>query len=146
MANTNQQAAYPPKIRARWYFLVNKAGKTVGEVCGLYAISRKWGALVQYIDRSCCIILSRPRSPGRLHSALKVIPCDGSERAIITSHYFKEYGTAPYSPFSDFISTALCKFFSKTAATVATTIEIKEMRIPIKTPPAMSSPGRAINK
>ena len=41
MANTNQQAAYPPKIRAKWYFLVNKVGKTVGEVCDLYSISRK---------------------------------------------------------------------------------------------------------
>jgi len=43
MANRNQQAAYPPKIRQKWYFLVEKAGtpKTVDEVCDLYAISRK---------------------------------------------------------------------------------------------------------
>lgn len=39
--NTQQQAAYPPKIRKKWYFLVDKAGKTVDEVCALYFISRK---------------------------------------------------------------------------------------------------------
>jgi hypothetical protein len=41
MANQNQQPAYPPKIRQKWYFLVEKAGKTVDEVCGMYMIPRK---------------------------------------------------------------------------------------------------------
>ena len=41
MANKNQTAAYPPKVRAKWYFLVEKAGKTVDEICRLYMISRK---------------------------------------------------------------------------------------------------------
>jgi transposase len=41
MANRNQSAAYQSKIRAKWYFLVEKAGKTVDEVCELYLISRK---------------------------------------------------------------------------------------------------------
>jgi len=41
MANTKQAAAYPPKVRQKWYFLVEKAGKTVDEVRGLYFISRK---------------------------------------------------------------------------------------------------------
>jgi len=41
MANKNQQAAYPPKVRQKWYFLVEKASKTVDEVCDLYFISRK---------------------------------------------------------------------------------------------------------
>jgi len=41
MANKNQAPAYPVKIRQKWYFLVEKANKTVDEVCDLYAISRK---------------------------------------------------------------------------------------------------------
>jgi transposase len=41
MANKKQAAAYPPKVRNKWYFLVEKAGKTVNEVCDLYFISRK---------------------------------------------------------------------------------------------------------
>ncbi len=41
MANKNQEAAYPSKVRQKWYFLVEKAGKTVDEICDLYDISRK---------------------------------------------------------------------------------------------------------
>lgn len=41
MTNKNQKSAYEPKIRAKWYFLVEKASKTVDEVCDLYFISRK---------------------------------------------------------------------------------------------------------
>lgn len=41
MANKNQTPAYPVKVRAKWYFLVDKAGKTVDEVCDMYFISRK---------------------------------------------------------------------------------------------------------
>ena len=41
MANKKQGAAYPSKVRAKWYFLVDKAGKTVDEVCGIYIISKK---------------------------------------------------------------------------------------------------------
>jgi len=41
MANKNQSASYPSKVRAKWYFLVEKAGKTVNEVCEIYMISRK---------------------------------------------------------------------------------------------------------
>jgi len=41
MANKKQQSAYPAKVRRKWYFLADKAGKAVDEVCGLYFISRK---------------------------------------------------------------------------------------------------------
>lgn len=41
MANKNQTASYEIKIRQKWYFLVEKMGKTVDEVCDLYFISRK---------------------------------------------------------------------------------------------------------
>ena len=55
MANKNQQSAYPSNVRQKWYFLVEKAGKTVDEVCNLYFISRKtyykWKA-VDHGDRT----------------------------------------------------------------------------------------------
>lgn len=41
MANKKQVPAYPVTVRRKWYFLVEKANKTVEEVCGLYFISRK---------------------------------------------------------------------------------------------------------
>lgn len=49
MANKKRSPAYPVLVRKKWYFLVEKAGKTVDEVCALYFISRKtyykWKAL-----------------------------------------------------------------------------------------------------
>ena len=41
MANKNQSASYGSKVRSKWYFLVEKTGKTVDEVCEIYMISRK---------------------------------------------------------------------------------------------------------
>ena len=41
MANKNQKCVYEAKIRAKWYFLVDKVGKPVNEICDLYLISRK---------------------------------------------------------------------------------------------------------
>jgi len=41
MANKNQLASYPVKVRAKWYFLADKADKSVDEVCKMYMISRK---------------------------------------------------------------------------------------------------------
>lgn len=35
------EPAYGPKIRRKWYFLTEKAGKSVSEVCELYSIARK---------------------------------------------------------------------------------------------------------
>jgi len=57
--NKQHEPAYGPKIRNKWYFLVEKAGKSVAEVSDLYAISRKtyykWYAL-DHADR-----VHRPR-------------------------------------------------------------------------------------
>ncbi|MEA3399202.1 MAG: DDE-type integrase/transposase/recombinase [Patescibacteria group bacterium] len=41
MANRKQTPAYPAKVRSKWYYLVDKCGKSVNEVCNLYFISRK---------------------------------------------------------------------------------------------------------
>jgi transposase InsO family protein len=67
MAHKNQAAAYPSKIRQKWYFLVEKAGKTVDEVCGLYAISRKTFYKWRTIDHA-----SRIYVPKRAHPETKI--------------------------------------------------------------------------
>ena len=41
MANLKQAPAYPAKVRQKLYFLVDKAGKTVKEICEGYFISQK---------------------------------------------------------------------------------------------------------
>lgn len=73
MANINQQASYPPKIRAKWYFLVHKAGKTVGEVCDLYAISRKTYYKWYAIDYGSRVHISKKEHPHtKISGAIKI--------------------------------------------------------------------------
>ena len=67
MANKNQLAAYQSKVRAKWYFLVEKAGKTVDEVCGLYMISRKTYYKWRAVDRG-----SRKHIPKKEHPRTKL--------------------------------------------------------------------------
>src|SRR3989344_7898949 len=63
MANKNQAAAYPSKIRQKWYFLVEKAGKTVDEVCDLYDISRKTYYKWRGIDHGSRMYIPRKEHP-----------------------------------------------------------------------------------
>lgn len=67
MTNKNQAPAYPVKIRQKWYFLVEKAGKTVKEVCGLYSISHKTYYKWREKDRS-----SRKYMPRKEHPDTKI--------------------------------------------------------------------------
>ena len=67
MANRNQRCAYEPKVRAKWYFLVEKAGKTVDEVCDLYFISRK-----TYYKWRAKDLGSKKYEPKKEHPATKI--------------------------------------------------------------------------
>lgn len=76
MANKNQAAAYPPKIRQKWYFLVEKAGRTVDEVCSLYAISRKTYYKWRRIDQGARHHVPRKEHPHtKLTGEVKVFVC-----------------------------------------------------------------------
>lgn len=67
MANKNQTSAYEPKVRAKWYFLVEKVGKTVDEVCSLYFISRK-----TYYKWRTKDLGSRKHQPKKEHPETKI--------------------------------------------------------------------------
>lgn len=41
MANKGQSPSYPPRVRQKWYWLVDKGGKMVKEVCQMYFMPRK---------------------------------------------------------------------------------------------------------
>lgn len=76
MANTKQVAAYSSKIRQKWYFLVEQAGKTVPEVCDLYAISRKTYYKWRAIDRGSRVHVPHKTHPDtKLKGAVKVFVC-----------------------------------------------------------------------
>lgn len=67
MANKKQVAAYPIKVRQKWYFLVEKTGKTVNEICGLYFISRKTYYKWRQLDQG-----SRTYQPRKEHPETKI--------------------------------------------------------------------------
>src|SRR3989344_613707 len=67
MALRMQPPAYPARIRGKWYFLVEKAGKTVEDVCGLYCISRKTYYKWRAKDRG-----SREHIPRKIHPHTKI--------------------------------------------------------------------------
>jgi transposase InsO family protein len=63
MANKNQKSAYESKVRQKWYFLIEKAGKTVDEVCDLYLISRKTYYKWRTKDNASRIYTSKKEHP-----------------------------------------------------------------------------------
>ena len=67
MANTKQAPAYPVRMRSRWYFLVEKVGKRVDEVCATYDISRKTYYKWRTVDQG-----SRVHIPKKEHPETKI--------------------------------------------------------------------------
>ena len=59
--------AYPAKVRQKWYFLIDKVGKGVEEVCDLYAISRKTYYKWKAIDQG-----DREHVPKKAHPQTKI--------------------------------------------------------------------------
>lgn len=67
MTNKNQSPCYPAKMRQKWYFLVDKAGKTVNEVSASYDISRKTYYKWRTIDQG-----DRRHAPQKEHPQTKI--------------------------------------------------------------------------
>ena len=68
MANKNQQPAYPIKVRQKWYFMVEKVGKTVDDVCALYFIPRKTYYKWRKVDQGSRVYEGRKEHP---HTKIK---------------------------------------------------------------------------
>lgn len=81
MANKNQKASYDIKIRQKWYFLVDKAGKTVDEVCSLYFISRKTYYKWKKKDQGSKIHVPKKEHPDtKIKGEIKVFIVEQKER------------------------------------------------------------------
>jgi len=79
------EPAYGPKIRQKWYFLVEKVGKSVKEVCSLYTVSRKTYYKWCWIDNG-----SRKHVPPQKQPKLKLT---GEIREFIEKHKLRlNYG------------------------------------------------------
>lgn len=76
MANRKQQPAYPAKVRQKWYFMVEKANKTVDEVCRMYLIPRKTYYKWRNIDRGDRIYVPRKEHPEtKIKGGVKTFIC-----------------------------------------------------------------------
>lgn len=81
MANKNQKASYDIKIRQKWYFLVDKAGKTVDEVCSLYFISRKTYYKWKKKDQGSRIHIPKKEHPDtKIKGEIKIFIVEQKER------------------------------------------------------------------
>jgi putative transposase len=68
MTNERNNPCYSRKIRNKWYFLVDHAGKTISEVCSLYFISKK----TYYKWRKKDLKEDRKYIPRKTHPNLKL--------------------------------------------------------------------------
>ena len=81
MANKNQRCAYESKVRQKWYFLVEKRGKTVDEVCDLYFISRKTYYKWKRKDLGSRVYISKKEHPEtKIKGEIKIFICEEKKR------------------------------------------------------------------
>jgi putative transposase len=77
MANLKQKAAWSAKHRQRWYFLVDKVGKTVDEVCEIYDISRKTYYKWRKVDLGSKAYIPRREHPEtKIKGEVKIFICE----------------------------------------------------------------------
>lgn len=112
MTNKKQESAYPPKVRQKWYFLVEKAGKTVDEVCSLYFISRKTYYKWKAIDHRNRKYIPRKEHPEtKIKGKIKVFICEEKKRI---NYGPKKMSLLVKRRFSvDISTTAIYKFYKK---------------------------------
>lgn len=112
MANKNQKSAYEPKVRAKWYFLVDKAGKTVDEVCGLYFISRKTYYKWKKIDLGSRRYVAKKEHPQKkIKGEVKVFI---SEQKLRLNYGPKKMSLLVRRKFNiDISTTSIYKFYKK---------------------------------
>lgn len=112
MANKKQLPAYPAKVRQKWYFLVDKVGKTADDICGLYFISRKTYYKWRAIDLGSREYISRKEHPEtKIKGGLKIFI---SEEKLRINYGPKKMKLLIKRRFGISISTtAIYKFYKK---------------------------------
>ncbi|MCK6462301.1 MAG: hypothetical protein L6Q29_00540 [Candidatus Pacebacteria bacterium] len=133
MANKKQSAAYAPKVRRKWYFLVEKLGKTVDEVCGLYFISRKTYYKWKNIDCGSIIYASKKERPEtKIKGELKIFI---SEQKLRLNYGPKKMRMLIKRKFNtDVSATAIYKFYKKKNLIRRSLLFLKLIFIRVKIP------------
>lgn len=81
MANRNQAPAYPAKMRKKWYYLVDKLGKNVAEICDMYDISKKTYYKWRNHDLGSVKHIGRKEHPEtKIKGSVRVLICEEKEK------------------------------------------------------------------
>lgn len=112
MANRNQAPAYPVKVRMKWYFLVDKTGKKVDEVCNMYVISRKTYYKWRMHDLGSTAYIKRKEHPEtKIKGAVRVLIYDEKKRVNYGPRKMKLLVKRRFD--IDVSTTAIYKFYKK---------------------------------
>lgn len=81
MANRNQTPAYPAKMRKKWYYLVEKLGKSVSEICEMYDISKKTYYKWRNHDQGSVKYIGRKQHPEtKIKGNVRILICEEKEK------------------------------------------------------------------
>lgn len=142
MANKNQEAAYPPKVRKKWYFLVKKANKTVNEVCDLYFISRKTYYKWRKIDNQDKKHISKKEHPHtKIKGEIKIFICNEKLRINYGPKKMKLLIKRRFDV--DVSTTAIYKFYKKRGLIFRPQRKLA-WYTPIKEPLVSKAPGEVV--
>jgi len=142
MANKNQEAAYPPKVRRKWYFLVEQAGKTVDEVCDLYFISRKTYYKWRKIDnQNRKHMLKKEHPQTKIKGEIKIFICREKLRINYGPKKMKLLIKRRFGV--DISTTAIYKFYKKKDLIFRPQKKLA-WYTPIKEPLASKAPGEIV--
>ena len=142
MANKNQVPAYPVKIRNKWYFLVEKANKTVDEVCDLYAISHKTYYKWREKDRGSRTYVSKKEHPEtKIKGDIKVFICEEKMRINYGPLKMKLLIKRRFG--IDISTTAIYKFYKKKGLIFRPQKKLA-WYTPLKDPVIPKAPGEVI--
>ena len=142
MANKKQTAAYPPKVRQKWYFLVEQAGKTVDQVCGLYFISRKTYYKWRKIDRNSHVHKERKEHPDtKIKGEIKIFICNEKLRINYGPKKMKLLIKRRFN--IDISTTAIYKFYKKKGLIFRPQKKLA-WYTPIKKPLISKAPGEIV--
>ncbi len=142
MANKNQEAAYPPKVRQKWYFLVEQAGKTVDEVCDLYFISRKTYYKWRAIDNKDRKHIPKKEHPDtKIKGDIKVFICNEKLRINYGPKKMKLLIKRRFD--IDISTTAIYKFYKKKGLIFRPQKKLA-WYTPIKEPLVSKAPGEVV--
>lgn len=112
MANRNQVPAYPAKMRQRWYYMVEKIGKSVGEICESYGISKKTYYKWRCHDLGSTKYIGRREHPEtKIKGSVRILICEEKEKTNYGPLKMKLLVKRRFG--IDVSTTAIYKFYKK---------------------------------